>query len=330
MNIKICIPTIFFLLALGFMGSLQAQETVQQVRDVEVRVFLIDIEGVDTVSQSFTANLTIVTQWKDPTLAHEGLTSISVPLNDIWFPRIQMLNQQRLVATLPQSAEVYPDGGVVHRQRYWGSFSQPLDLTSFPFDSQSLKVTLANVGFGGEPVNLIPSPNSGISEKLTMPDWQLMGWDFVVTDFSIDEESSGIQGMVFSLDVQRDRSFFKYKVIFPLILIVMMSWMVFWIDPTLAAPQITVSVTAMLTMIAYRFTLAGMMPKLAFLTNLDYFVLASTLMVFLAMLEVVYTSSLSSNNQLEKARKVDRHARWIAPLVYLAMASETLFFRILV
>jgi len=73
-----------------------------------------------------------------------------------------------------------------------------------------------------------------------------------------------------------------------------------------------------------------MMPKLAFLTNLDYFVLASTLMVFLAMLEVVYTSSLSSNNQLEKARKVDRHARWIAPLVYFAMASETLFFRILV
>jgi hypothetical protein len=26
----------------------------------------------------------------------------------------------------------------------------------------------------------------------------------------------------------------------------------------------------------------------------------------------------------------DRHARWIVPLVYLAMASETLFFRMLV
>ena len=72
------------------------------------------------------------------------------------------------------------------------------------------------------------------------------------------------------------------------------------------------------------------MPKLAFLTNLDFFVLASTLMVFLSMIEVVFTSSLSLNNQLEKARKIDHHARWIAPLVYFAMGSETLFFRILV
>ena len=62
-----------------------------------------------------------------------------------------------------------------------------------------------------------------------------------------------VNGMVFSLDVKRDTSYFKYKVIFPLVLIVMMSWMVFWIDPSLVATQISVSVTAMLTMIAYRF-----------------------------------------------------------------------------
>ena len=328
MNIKICIPTIIFLLALSFMGSLQAQEIMQQKRDVEVRVYLIDIEGVDTVSQSFTANLIIVTRWKDPTLAHEGLTSISVPLNNIWSPRIQIINQQKLAPTLPQSAEVHPDGLVVYRQRYWGSFSQPLDLTSFPFDSQSLKVILANVGFGGERVNLIPSQSSGISEKLTLPDWQLLGWDFVTTDFPFDDVPSDVQGMVFSLDVERDRGYFKYKVIFPLILIVMMSWLVFWIDPSLAASQISVSVTAMLTMIAYRFALAGMIPRLGFLTSLDYFVLASTLMVFLAMLEVVYTSGLSTSNKLTEARRVDRHARWIAPLVYLAMTAETLFFRV--
>ena len=108
-----------------------------------------------------------------------------------------------------------------------------------------------------------------------------------------------------------------------------MSWLVFWIDPSLAASQISVSVTAMLTMIAYRFALAGMIPRLATLTSLDYFVLVSTLMVFLAMLEVVYTAHLSTNGQLVKARKIDLHARWIAPLIYFAMAAETLYFKIL-
>jgi hypothetical protein len=328
MIIKACLKISFILLVFIFTATLDAKELVQQNHDVEVRVLLIDVEKIDTVSQSFTANLSVVMRWRDQNLAHEGPASISVPLDDIWYPRIQILNQQNIVSTLPPSAEILPDGEVVQRQRFWGSFAQPLDLQSFPFDNQVLKITLANVGFDGGIVRLSPSPNSGIYKKLTMPDWKITGWDFVATDFLFEDESTSVEGMIFSLNVERDSGFFKFKVILPLILIVMMSWLVFWIDPTLAASQISVSVTSMLTMIAYRFALAGMMPRLTFLTSLDYFVLASTLVVFLSMIEVVYTAHLSTNGQLEKARMLDRRARWIVPLIYFAMTAETLYLRI--
>ena len=159
------------------------------------------------------------------------LGSISRPLDDIWFPNIQIVNQQNIISTFPRVVEIYPNGEVVYRQRVWGSFSQPLDLQLFPFDTQRLQITLANVGFGSEGVKLVPSPNSGISESLTMPDWEVTGWGFVASSISLVDESASVQGLVFSLDVKRDSSFFIYKVITPLILIVMMSWMVFWIDP---------------------------------------------------------------------------------------------------
>jgi cadmium resistance protein CadD (predicted permease) len=107
-----------------------------------------------------------------------------------------------------------------------------------------------------------------------------------------------------------------------------MSWMVFWIDPSLVATQISVSVTAMLTMIAYRFALSGLIPRLVFLTSLDFFVLVSTLTVFMSMMEVLYTAYLATSEQLEKARLIDRHARWVVPLIYLGLAAETLYFRI--
>jgi hypothetical protein len=320
--------TIGWLLCVAILGSLEAQEPVHGARDVEVRVLLLDIQEIDSVSQNFTANLTIVLRWRDSSLAHNGPDSISMPLDDIWFPNIQIINQQRLISTLPRAVEIRPDGEVVHRQRIWGSFSQPLDLRLFPFDAQRLQVTLAKIGFSAESVNLIPSPGSGISKTLTMPDWEVRGWDFVASDLSLDDESPRVQGMVFSLDVKRDTSYFIYKVILPLILIVMMSWLVFWIDPSLAASQISVSVTAMLTMIAYRFALAGMMPRLAFLTSLDHFVLVSTLVVFLSMVEVIYTAYLSTSGQLEKARKMDRKARWIAPLIYVALTAEVLYLRV--
>jgi hypothetical protein len=324
-----CLP--FFaamLICLVLAGNLQAAEAVPEIRDVEIKMVLLDVDEIDNVKQSFSANLATAMRWRDQSLAHAGPDSISKPLTEIWYPSIQILNQQRIVATFPQTAEIYPDGTVMYRQRYWGSFSQPLELRTFPFDAQKLTLTLANVGFGMRSVRLLPSPESGISEQFSMPDWKVTGWDFVALELPIEEETTPVRGMVFSLDVTRDTSYFKYKVILPLVLIVMMSWMVFWIDPSLVATQISVSVTAMLTMIAYRFALAGLIPRLAFLTSLDFFVLVSTLAVFISMIEVLYTAHLATHDQIEKARLVDRHARWVVPLIYLGLAAETLYFRI--
>jgi hypothetical protein len=316
-----------WLLGLALIGNLQAAEPASETRDVEVKMVLLDIDEVNNVKQNFTANLVLVLRWLDQSLAHEGVEPISKPLADIWYPSIQILNQQRIVATFPKAAEIHPDGTVVYRQRYWGSFSQPLKLDSFPFDSQELKITLANVGFGMQSVRLVPSEDSGFSKQLTIPDWDVTGWDFANSSLSAGDEAFQVQGMVFTLHVKRDRSYFKYKVILPLVLIVMMSWMVFWIDPSLVASQISVSVTAMLTMIAYRFALAGLIPRLAFLTSLDIFVLVSTLVVFISMIEVLYTAHLATHDQLEKARLIDSHARWVMPLIYAVLVVGTLYFR---
>ena len=205
--------TIGWLLCLAIMGSVEAREPANDLRDVEVKVFVIDVQGINNVSQDFTANLVMVQRWRDDNLAHKGPGSISRPLDDIWFPNIQIVNQQNIISTLPRTVEIHPDGEVVYRQRVWGSFSQPLDLQLFPFDTQRLQITLANVGFGSEGVKLVPSPNSGISESLTMPDWEVTGWGFVASSISLVDESASVQGLVFSLDVKRDSSFFIYKVI---------------------------------------------------------------------------------------------------------------------
>ena len=316
------------LITLLSMGNLYAQDGADQLRDVEVKIYLIDIDGVDNVEQSFMANLTLVMQWHDPEQAHQGPDSIEKNLKDIWHPRLQILNQQRLVKTFPESVEVRPDGQVIHRQRLWGSFSQPLNLRDFPFDKQRLEVQVGNISFGTQKISLSASPDSGISDNLTIPDWKILQWDFAAKELKFDNEMSPLPGMVFSMEVERDTNYFKYKVILPLILIVMMSWLVFWIDASLTGSQISVAVTAMLTMIAYRFALAGMIPRLPFLTTMDFFVIASTIMVFLAMVEVVYTTYLATNDRIDQARKIDHKARWIAPLVYLVLIIETLFIRL--
>jgi hypothetical protein len=296
-------------------------------RDVEVTVYLIDIEEINSRSQSFIANVFIGLQWQDPDLAHAGPGWRGVSLDDIWSPNVQIVNQQKLVKTFSDTAQVAPNGTVNVRQRYWGGFSQPLELRTFPFDSQRLQLILVNAGAqGANPIFSISSA-SGVANRLKLPDWKVQNWDVKTTVTLMGRNQRNIPAIEMNVDVKRSTSFFTLKVIFPLMLIVAMSWLVFWIDPKLVASQISVSVTAMLTLIAYRFAIGGMVPRLAFLTSLDYFVLGSSVMVFLTLVEVAFTAYLVEQGEVEKARSVDRKARWLVPALFLAMTLETLWLR---
>jgi hypothetical protein len=106
-----------------------------------------------------------------------------------------------------------------------------------------------------------------------------------------------------------------------------MSWIVFWIDPTQSGTQISVAVTSMLTLIAYRFAIGTTLPKVSYLTRLDFFILASTVLVFTSLIEVVVTSILAHKEQLARARMIDRWARWLFPAAFILVAVQTLVFR---
>lgn len=112
---------------------------------VYVRVFVVDVDGVNTADQSFVANAYFDAQWQDPRLAHEGPGVVVRPISEVWNPGLQILNRQRAFVTMPEQVEIHPDGMVVYRQRVWGVFSQALSLKDLPFDQHSFGIELVSV-----------------------------------------------------------------------------------------------------------------------------------------------------------------------------------------
>lgn len=202
--------TAAWLLGLVSTGQLQAAEASPRSRTVEIRVTLIDVEEVNSVRQNFIANIAVALRWRDEGLAHQGQDASGIPLTDIWHPSNQIINQQKLTTTFPKIAEVQPDGTVTYRQRYWGTFSQPLNLAKFPFDSQSLRLTLANVGFGAGGLRLIPSPESGIAEQFSIPDWTVTAWNFNMLELPFEAGAAKVRGVEFALEIERNTNYFKY------------------------------------------------------------------------------------------------------------------------
>ena len=129
---------------------------------------------------------------------------------------------------------------------------------------------------------------------------------------------------VFSFRAERIYNHYVIKFIVPLILIVMMSWIVFWIDPKESGSQLSVAVTAALTLIAYHIALAGKLPDIPYLTRMDMFLFGSTLLVFSTLVEVVLTSRLAKGGHGLLAHRIDSWCRFLFPLTYIFIAVFSL------
>jgi hypothetical protein len=325
------ISSLFPLLLLSLMSvSTLAQETesrawTDQQRTVLVHMELLDLVSINSVEQSFTANFYYELKWQDDSLKHDGPGSRRLSLDEIWNPQVQILNQQSIQKTLGLRVEVFPDGSIIYRQRVWGTFSQPLKLKKFPFDQQTIAIKMVPTGFAPEDIHLIIDVSSDVPSELTIPDWSLMDWNTASEDMVFGQEKNRLSQAALEINLKRDAGFFMAKILLPLALIVFMSWTIFWISPIDVGPQISVSVTAMLTLVAFRFSMTSMLPRLSLLTQLDWFLLYLTLLVFFSLLESVYTTHLAGAGQLEKALRIDRFSRWLFPALFLLALVDSFF-----
>ena len=163
----------------------------------------------------------------------------------------------------------------------------------------------------------------GIAPSITLPDWTIENWNTKSLSYAL-APSFEYPGYAFEFTAVRDAQHYILKVILPLVLIVIMSWAGFWIDPVNANSQISVAVTSMLTLIAYRYAVDIQVPRLPYMTRIDLFFLVSTVLVFFSLIEVLVTTILDNNQQTERAKKIDRYCRVIFPTVF-AVASIAIF-----
>jgi hypothetical protein len=86
----------------------------------------------------------------------------------------------------------------------------------------------------------------------------------------------------------------------------------------------------MLTLIAYRFSIGESVPNLSYLTRMDYFILASTVLVFTTLVQMIIATGFVKSGRVGRARALDKWCRWVYPVVYTWLVSEALFFRALI
>ena len=101
-----------------------------------------------------------------------------------------------------------------------------------------------------------------------------------------------------------------------MVLIVMLSWSVFWMDQSSLGDRINVSFIGILTVVAYQIVLSEILPRISYLTltngflNLSFFVMCASVVVSL------WVGWLDRHGQTAAGDRIDRRCRWGFPVLY--------------
>jgi hypothetical protein len=294
---------------------------------VQLTLDVLNIPSIDEVNEQFTLDGYLFAKWNDPRLAFKPASSQDVEkiynVGEVWMPSFEMINSVAPRQQFDRSLTVAPDGTAHYSERFHAVLSSRFRMRRFPFDRQSLEVHL-HPFFNDVALEsfTVDQKDSAISlEQRTyssLAQWHVSrvaaraGSGRQFRSFAIPEA-------VFSIGVERRYSFYLWKVFLPLLLMVFLSWAVFWLEPQDLSNQVQIAVTTILTVIAFAFAISATMPRVSYLTFIDAFFLTCYVFVFIAIVELMTVHAAHRRRGADLSRSIRRVSRWLVPAAFFAM-----------
>ena len=294
--------------------------------EVTIGLHVVNLAAIDEVSEQFQLDAYMFARWIDKRLAYSPVgpqdQERSYRNGQIWTPQLEMINAAEPRTRDEVSIIVSPDGAVRYAERILVKLSSRFELRRFPFDSQRLVVLIHPFLTYGPRIQFQLNETSTwtateFKDFSSLAQWHLKGLRSAV---GVVPTYAGLTmpEARFEIGVERRSSFYVWKVFLPLLLMVFLSWAVFWIEASDLSNQITVAVTTILTVVAFAFAISATMPRLPYLTYIDAFFLECYIFVFLAVVELMTVHvTHSSERRRDLGLRIRRYSRWVVPAAFV-------------
>jgi Neurotransmitter-gated ion-channel ligand binding domain len=277
------------------------------VRDISLRFFLSNISEIKDMEESYTADFIFRLTWIDPSFKGRFKQTQILDPSKVNIPTFTVINERELRRTLGDNVQVDPDGTLSVMYRFTGKLSHVGDYSNFPFDKQKFRIIFV---FGHKDYRLIIDPkNFGVAKNKFSSGWNFKNEKFFTETF-YPAGHLPFPSAVFEIEGKRQIGYYIWKVFFPILLILIMAWGPFWIHPDELETRVNISVTANLTLIAYWFVLASMIPQISYFSKIDVFIIGSLSLVFLSFIAVIWTYRIYEKDK-EKGEKVQEIFKWV-------------------
>ena len=280
-----------------------AQESAPQPLTLQLDRFEYrHIYSIDQLAQTFSARVFILLQI--PAKEVEARKETRFPLGDtddddedkLRFKSARWYLSQLGIHNMAEGGSVQTnvvtgaDVGLECSMLVSGTFHVMFELREFPLDRQFLYVHLKSLCANEKKVPVrLEVPEGGLvtvdAENFALSNvWRLKQLVTIENrPISIKELGLSYPGLRFVLCVHRRPGYYIVNVVMPTGLIVLLTGTQFQIAAEDVADRLSVSVTLLLTAVAFKLVTSTMTPAVAYLTLLDRYVGVSSIIIFLAV-----------------------------------------------
>lgn len=297
---------------------------------------LRDINEINDEAETFEIVGVLTLVWKDPRQAFsatddgvaERIFQGNYQFNEIspgWFPQVVIVNDGGQVTTSGVLLRVRSDGTSTLVATLTAVAKAEFDMTRYPYDRHRLEVLIEILGFGSDEVafEVDPTRDDIPPPVVTVPQWTISSAELSVRERP--SSTAGTKGVastfVVAVTATRQPFYIHRLVVFPLVVIVLLSFSVFWMDRSSLGDRISVSFIGILTGVAYQMVMSQNLPRISYVTLMHAFLSVSFLTMSATVVINLVVGMLDKRKKYELGNRIDRRCRWIFPTAYAGVVG---------
>ncbi|XP_054280198.1 glycine receptor subunit alpha-2-like [Macrosteles quadrilineatus] len=266
---------------------------------VYCELYIRSFGSISPVTMDYEVDLYLRQKWQDERLKHPDITGV-LDLNDpnlvkaIWKPEVYFPNAKHAefqFVTVPNVLiRINPDGEILYMLRLKLTFSCMMDLSKFPLDNQICTMEVASFSKTIEELRLEwKTMNPVIMGKgLKMPQFEIV--EIIASDCQESFQIGNYSCLVAEFYLSRSVGFHLVQSYLPTILIVVISWVSFWMDVDSVPGRTTLGVTTLLAVSSQSSGIQSGLPQVSYVKAIDVWMGTCTAFVFCALLEFTFVN----------------------------------------
>ncbi|XP_035697889.1 glycine receptor subunit alpha-2-like isoform X1 [Branchiostoma floridae] len=290
--------------------------------NVSCDIYVNSFDSISETTMDYRLNIFLRQTWTDRRLAFEeneemGYSdSLSLDpslLKKIWVPDTFFTNEKganfHYVTTENKLLRVNSKGEILYSIRLTLTLACPMKLQRFPMDQQVCPMKLESYGMttddmrlqwnylkkNGEEQNPVQ-----IADDLELPQFRIVSIRY--TQYTMDYSTGSYSRMRAEFTLERQMGYYMIQTYVPTILIVILSWVSFWINIEAAPARVALGITTVLTMTTQSSGSSGAKPKVSYVKAIDIWMAVCLMFVFAALIEFAAVN-FASRQDKEVARR---------------------------